>query len=419
MKCKRILILSNDDFPYEGHGYPTWKHFLSKGFEAYFVCYESRYSSDSLHFIGRETILGKFFYLVEKRLRRKKFNVYPGKDEYCLLNTSFHYYGSAKRILQKIGVIPDAIIFTWCDFFISPKTFYELYQLTGAKMVIIMVDAHLLGGGCHYPCDCRQYETGCKECPLLKLKFPARKLFEEKKKYLGQVPLTIIGTPYDIQRTSNVSFLSHSERIKQISIPSIPFVLSKKEARNVLKLPTDDFVVMIGAKNLKDKRKGFDLLMKALSNFSKRMNESRKMTLLMLGDPEKSNFDFALLSDRMNIVQPGLLDEKGLFMAYYASDLFVSSSIDDSGPMMVNYSIACGTPVLSFPIGVSVELVQHMKTGYIADFMSIQSLEDGIDFFYRLTENELDAFRNNCLSLMSEYRDSEANRPWYHKVFES
>ena len=143
------------------------------------------------------------------------------------------------------------------------------------------------------------------------------------------------------------------------------------------------------------------------------------MTLLMLGDPEKSNFDFALLSDRMNIVQLGLLDEKGLFTAYYASDLFVSSSIDDSGPMMVNYSIACGTPVLSFPIGVSVELVQHMKTGYIADFMSIQSLEDGIDYFYRLTESELDAFRNNCLSLMSEYRDSEANRPWYHKVFES
>lgn len=67
------------------------------------------------------------------------------------------------------------------------------------------------------------------------------------------------------------------------------------------------------------------------------------------------------IASNVNIIMPGFLSENELFEVYCAADVFMSTTIADSGPMMVNYSIACGTPVVSFPIGVAQDLVMHKK----------------------------------------------------------
>ena len=67
-----------------------------------------------------------------------------------------------------------------------------------------------------------------------------------------------------------------------------------------------------------------------------------------------------------------------LASAYVASDLFVCPSVEESGPMMINESIMCGTPVVSFDMGVAPDLVHSGKTGYRAELKSSADLARGI-----------------------------------------
>lgn len=419
MNKKRILVLSTHDFPYEGHGYSVWKQFQEDGFDAYFVSYKSEFTDDSPYFFinthkGKKLTRVWLSFISIIRYKLSNIRRRPGRDEYLYFNFTNYYSGNAKKILEKVGITPDIIIFTWCDFFISPKVIFELYLMTHAKIVISMVDAHLLGGGCHFPCDCKQYETGCSNCPALNRSDLAKKLYQEKEKYLGKIPLTVLGTKYDVERAKKTKFLKDATMISVCNPFKVPFILDKTEARQHLNLPENAFVLFWGAQNTQEKRKGFSYFIKALEIVSSQIKEKRICALILANDVvDSDNYE---LGDNITILQPGFLDKKGLFSAFYASDLFVSTSIDDSGPMMVNYSIACGTPVLSFPVGIALDLVKEGETGFIADFLNAESLAKGIMLFYEMDEAKKKLYSENCLNLMSEIRKDY--KPWHLRIID-
>jgi glycosyltransferase involved in cell wall biosynthesis len=43
--------------------------------------------------------------------------------------------------------------------------------------------------------------------------------------------------------------------------------------------------------------------------------------------------------------------------------------------------MACGTPVIAFNTGGVPELVDHMKTGYVAEYKNPADLADGVELF--------------------------------------
>jgi glycosyltransferase involved in cell wall biosynthesis len=53
------------------------------------------------------------------------------------------------------------------------------------------------------------------------------------------------------------------------------------------------------------------------------------------------------------------MPEEELNKLFSASDLYVSTSLEDSGPLMINMSIMSGTPVVSFAMGVAFDLVNE------------------------------------------------------------
>lgn len=407
----KVLVLSYDDSLLEGHGYSIWNHLKDEGYEAYFISYASRYSNETPDFFIDAKKPFSWNYFVFRLKRRLKFDykVKEDKSEYCLFNARYYYHGNAKKILKKISVIPDIIIITWCDFFISPKVIYDLYHLTNAKIVISMVDPHILGGGCHFPCDCKQYETGCSKCPVLENPEPAKRLFDEKVRYLSDIPMLVAGSPYDVLRGQKTIFLKNAIFQKIVVVPNIPFLKTKKDARKRFDIPEDNFVLFWGALFTTDKRKGFSFFIRALEKFRKKIG-GRKVSVIVLVKDEIDTNSYDL-GDNVTMIQPGFLDQEGLFSAFYASNVFVSTSIDDSGPMMVNYSIACGTPVISFPVGVAVDLVKHGETGYMAKFMDADDLSKGFELFYRMNQSHYEKYAENCISLMGELK--KTNKPWY------
>ena len=412
---KKILVLSYHDHPAEGHGLSRYRAIKAAGYDAFFVSLVSEYIEDTpAYFIDfhKKWTPAYLSYKIRRKLKMIFSPVVNDTDEYCFLNSANYYVGDAKRILSKIPITPDVIILGWIDYFISPKVIYDLYQATHAKIVIPLVDPHILGGGCHYPCKCHQYETGCMSCPALKNKKIASKFYNEKIKYLQDIPLILVGTSYDLKRAKKVPFLQGKEMISTIGTPKIPFVKSQSEARKEFGIDYGDFVVLCGAYSLKDKRKGIKYLLSALEIFCKNRDNKRPVTLLLLGD---GIVDIAC-GDGIRIVTPGFLKLDQLFTAYYAADVFVSPSVDDSGPYMVNYSIACGTPVISFPIGIALDLVKHRETGYLAQFLDTDDMARGLMYFYSLSKTELNSFSVNCIKRMDKLRRN--NVPWFLKVLE-
>lgn len=53
-------------------------------------------------------------------------------------------------------------------------------------------------------------------------------------------------------------------------------------------------------------------------------------------------------------------------IAFSAADLFIFPTRADNLPLVLQESMACGTPMVSFKIGGVLDLVRHKVTGYLA-----------------------------------------------------
>jgi len=406
----KYLVLSTFDNPAGGQGYFLYKDLLEHGEEAFFLPLIRQYSDHDHFFINArgKYSLRRIWYALLIRLQR------------CLLfkkSADYHSFfnllmrgKSAKAILGRTPFVPDVIVIGWCDGYVSSKTISELYHQTHARIIKPMVDAFMLGGGCHYPCH--QYESGCLHCPALRFPFLARKEFNYRLRYLKDVPFSLVGSGFDMERANKCLFLQNKKKIKSVGVPSIPFTMDKDTARQNFGIPSEHFVILFGAVDVTSKRKGFDVLFQSLELLSDKVSAERPVTLLVAG---LLNQDISLPG--LHIVSPGLLSLNDLYKAYYAADVFVSPSLEDSGPYMVNYSIACGRPVISFRIGIALDLVIPGETGYIAQYNDPNDLCRGLILFSEMSRTELNEYQNRCLSLMEAYRKKDSQM--FDRIFRS
>jgi|GEM_PF-7103033 len=403
----KILSLSYNDFMGDGHAFATSKELKELGFEVFFLPYIRKYSDVNEYFIDtkRKWNYSNIKILIISKLRYYFSLLNRTSSVYCYFSI-WNASVSAKKILRKCPFKPDYIYIGWHDFYLSPKTIYDLYRLSGAEIILSMVDAYILGGGCHYPFDCKQYMAGCKKCPALKYnKWLSIKLYNKKIKYWTDMPMHIVGTTYDIERALNVPFLSNKVMHKAIGVPEIPFLLNKHDARKMFGIENNGFVIMFGAAEYTDKRKGLKILIDALKIFAKENSNKRKISLLVIGHGNTE----LIIDDRINVITTGYLKLQELFSAFYASDVYISPSLDDSGPYMINYSIACGRPVISFPIGIAKDLVLNGETGYLAKFNNEQDIANGLNKFYMMDIETINKYSINCKNLMSGL----LNKHWY------
>ena len=100
-----------------------------------------------------------------------------------------------------------------------------------------------------------------------------------------------------------------------------------------------------------------------------------------------------------SVHQLGLLESLNeLAMAYQASNVFVSPSIQDSGPMMVAESLACGTPVIAFKMGLADDLIQNGKNGFLCDLYDFRQIGHSLFKISQLSEQQFADMSVHCLS---------------------
>lgn len=162
-------------------------------------------------------------------------------------------------------------------------------------------------------------------------------------------------------------------------------------------------MIFIGAKNINDDRKGFKYLLEALKILKTLIQQEPGLTdkvfLLIAGEATHKIKDL-LPFENINL---GMLDNNyGVASAYQAADVYVCPSIEDAGPSMVNQSIMCGTPVVSFAQGVSLDIVITGKTGHLARLKDSEDMAKGIYDILRMPDDEYAKMKNNCRDFAME-----------------
>lgn len=396
----KVLLLATYDTKLSGHAYTKAQQFKQDGHE---VCFISLYKTEDAPvscIFGERRGIGKFLYFWLNYFLLR-FILAPKDNIHCFCST--YLVGiSAKKILSKCPFRPDYIFISWVPGFLKAKTVSDLYKLTNAKIVISMIDEAILSL-CHYHCDCEQFKSGCKDCPAVRCKWIPRYVMSQRKKYWTDIPMIIYCANNDSSLGKQVEYLSNKDFYPYIPVPTIPFVTSKQNARERLGLSESHFIIFAGAHYLYEKRKGFDVLVESINLFATKTNlEAKKVTLLLVG---YGSGDYAKKISGVNVVAKDFIKGSDFYNAYYACDVYASPTLADSGPMMVNFAIACGRPVIAFPIGYALDLVVSKKTGYMAKYGSAEDFANGFELFYSMNDDELQEYDYACKSWLLSCAD--------------
>ncbi len=260
--------------------------------------------------------------------------------------------------------------------FLSLSDLKKLFQ-TGKPIVWTMHDMWPCTAICHHARSCVKYQVCCEGCPFLhsKGKDLSTVVFSKKEKMYRNAKICFVGCSNWLAEKAGQSRLLFGKKICAIPNPidlSLYRPKNKKTARKELSLPEEPFLLLFGALNVSDPRKGAVYLIEALKR-----NSGKQIELVVFGQVKAELA--ALLPVKIHYM--GYLSDKDKIVSLYnAIDLFVTSSLEENLPNTIMEAMACGTPCVGFQIGGIPEMIDHKRNGYVAAYKDTEDLAAGIDW---------------------------------------
>lgn len=159
--------------------------------------------------------------------------------------------------------------------------------------------------------------------------------------------------------------------------------LNKAFSRELLNLPSDKSIVTFGAVGgSRNPRKGFDLLQQALKILAKQRDD---IHVVIYGQSKPNN----PINDALPTTYMGKIRDPYTMIALNsAADVYVNPAIQEAFGQTGSEAQACGLPVVAFDQTGSTDVVDHLKTGYLAQWKNPDDLAQGIN--WALEENKVD-----------------------------
>lgn len=320
-----------------------------------------------------------------------RLEVYTGLQ--YLLRISF------KKLLR-FQAIADADVIHIHNFHGGQASLRDLKTLLSVKPVVwTLHDMWPITGHCAHSFNCEKWITGCGKCPY-KLIYPGIKidtsgfLWRFKRNSFNDVYPLIITPSKWLKDKVEKSILSHcrAKIIHNAVDDSVFYPLPKAKAREQLGLTKDDFILLFAVQGGKSNSwKGFTYAVEALKQLP---NTKKKVTLICLGNKKESE---SLVQKNVKIKNIGYIDSEASMRTYYsAADAYLLPSMADNSPLGIIESLACGTPIITFNVGGIPELVDHLKTGYIAIYKNAQDLACGIEWLMGLSSDRAEEISQEC-----------------------
>lgn len=263
--------------------------------------------------------------------------------------------------------------------FLSIENLKQLIDL-GKPIVWTLHDMWTFTGGCHYTGNCNHFEQECGNCPILRHPSPAdisHQGWLKKQSFYWQAKnIYFVTCSQWLAQTAKKSSLIANFPIQAIPNPidtTLYRAKDKTEARKKWGIKADAKILLFGAANVNDKRKGLSYLLAALTHYKNHFGDD--LELVMFG--KNTSFDVEEIPFKVHAL-PLITSQEDLVALYSLADVFVHPSLEDNLPNMVMEAMSCSTPVVAFNTGGLSDLIDHKENGYLAEYLSAADFAAGM-----------------------------------------
>lgn len=190
----------------------------------------------------------------------------------------------------------------------------------------------------------------------------------------------------------------------------------KQKSKEYLNIASNKRVILFGAIDIiKDKRKGAELLFEALNFLRKTLSNELIENIELVAFGQNNFKEKVDLSFPVKFIGH-INNDKFLNIIYSAADVFVNPSIQESFGQTASESLACATPVVAFRTSGLIDIVDHLKTGYLAEPFNTKSLANGIKWILEDMERNKNLSRN-CRQKALEKWDYSIVSSMYYEIY--
>jgi glycosyltransferase involved in cell wall biosynthesis len=264
--------------------------------------------------------------------------------------------------LHKHALVDDADIIHlhWIAGFIDYPSFFKNIE---KPIVWTLHDENLFLGGFHY-------RNEMEDCSPVYDRLEEMLMTTKQKNVAQSRNLTIIDVSKTMKHISlyNPIVRNRNHHLIPNSVDYKVFrPFNKTISREILNLPENKKIIAFVSLLLFDRRKGFTVLIQSLTEINR-----QDLAICAVGKAEDKPIT------PVDIHYAGFIsDPRLLSLVYSAADLFVLPSLQEAFAQTPLEALACGTPVVAFPCGVTEELINERNGIRTKDF-TVLSLKESI-----------------------------------------
>lgn len=279
-------------------------------------------------------------------------------------------------------------------YYINIEILFNYLAKVDKPIIWTLHDCWAYTGHCAYYSyvKCDKWKAGCYNCPQKK-RYPSSLLLDASKKN-WQKKKALFTSVKNMTLVTPSKWLANE--VKQSFLSKYPVkVIPNGIDLNVFKPTPSNFreknglvgkKIILGVASIWDKRKGLDDFIK----LSKILDDNYKIVLVGLSENQVNNLpkNILVISRTNNVLE--------LAEIYTAADVFFNPTYEDNYPTVNLEAQACGTPVITYRTGGSVESVPEKNIVEQGDFIKLT---------YRL-EKTLEIAKNTAFNknlLMKKY----------------
>ncbi len=270
-------------------------------------------------------------------------------------------------------------------------TFHDCWAFTGYCM-------HFTDVGCD------KWKVGCGNCPQKKdyswLLDKSSKLYNKKKALYNGLDMTVVTPSKWLAELTKQSMLSRCN-VKVINNGINLEIFKPTESDFKEKHGLADKKIILGVAFGWGRKKGLDVFIR----LSKRLNDEYRIVLVGTDAEVDKQLPNNIISIHRTQNQTELAE------IYSAADVFVNPSREENYPTVNMEALACGTPVVTFRVGGSAEMIDE-SCGMSVNVDDISAMEQGIKRFCK----EKSAYADACLSKAKDF-DADSRFEEYIELY--
>ncbi len=277
----------------------------------------------------------------------------------------------------------DVIALNWINQGMLSLDGIERLSALGKPIIWTMHDMWCLTGICHHAHECDNYTKQCGNCPYLHFLSSrndlSHKTWIKKKNLYDKTNIHFVAVSNWLAECCKNSSLLREKPVSVIhnAFPIEFYMTSPTAPVSTLGIDYSKNIIIMGAARLDDPIKGFDMAIEALNIFTTKYPDlAEECTIVLFGDIRNKSLlqQIKLSHSYIGVVN----DAKILRQVYACSKVVLSTSLYETLPGTLIEGQAAGCVPVSFGKGGQKDIIDHKKTGYIAEYKSPESIADGI-----------------------------------------